>query len=388
MRTVAVVGVLMLSPHLCCQRLYLGAMAGTGLTNDFPPFDSRYPGDSFGNPPSDFQHLAGPRSLILGALVEVRLIERFSIEANVLHRPLRDTLILSEFPAGGPTTATNNTYTAAQTWEFPVMLKWSGPPLRAGRRFRPFVEGGVSFRSQQDTVAVQPSQVGVTVGAGVGFQTGAIRVAPTLRYTRWEKETRFPPYPTKPDQLEFLTSVSWGAETESLHVAGHRLGLGVVAGLGLSAELQDPYGGVSEKTRYLAGVATEFDLCRGVALEVNGIYKPLRSGKNDLDRFSVLTWQFPVLAKHRWRRRRYAPFVDAGPSFRIAGNLNGYNPSHFGITAGGGLEMRAGGARVSPGMRYTRWEKDAYPYRVPAGVHFPYAHTNANAVELVFEVGF
>lgn len=56
-----------------------------------------------------------------------------------------------------------------------------------------------------------------------------------------------------------------------------------------------------------------------------------------------------------------APFLEAGPSFRAAGNLNGYNPSHFGVTAGGGAEIRKGAVLLSTALRYTRWAKDGIP---------------------------
>ena len=79
------------------------------------------------------------------------------------------------------------------------------------------------------------------------------------------------------------------------------------------------------------------------------------------------------------------PFAEAGPSFRLAGNLNGYNPSHYGITAGGGVETRTRGVLLSPTLRYTRWERDTPTYPGPSYQNF---RTNANAVELVVGVSF
>ena len=104
--------------------------------------------------------------------------------------------------------------------------------------------------------------------------------------------------------------------------------------------------------------------------------------------FTVLTWQFPVLAKYGWGRSRWTPFAEGGPSFRLAGNLNGYNPSHYGITLGSGMETRTHGIRLAPALRYTRWAQDASRYRTPSGVQLDYSRTNARAVELVFSVLF
>jgi hypothetical protein len=81
-----------------------------------------------------------------------------------------------------------------------------------------------------------------------------------------------------------------------------------------------------------------------------------------------------------------APFLEAGPSFRAAGNLNGYNPSHFGVTAGGGGEARKGAVLLSTALRYTRWAKDGVPNYYQG---YPdYSRTNVNAVELILGVGF
>jgi hypothetical protein len=104
--------------------------------------------------------------------------------------------------------------------------------------------------------------------------------------------------------------------------------------------------------------------------------------------FSVLTWQFPILAKYSWTRPTWTPFAEAGPSFRLAGNLNGYNPSHYGITAGGGVTTRTHGLRLGPALRYTRWTRDSPLYGFPPGVRADYLQTNANAIELVVAVSF
>ena len=135
----------------------------------------------------------------------------------------------------------------------------------------------------------------------------------------------------------------------------------------------------------MAGASVELGLHRSMSVEVDGMYKPLRTGTDSTDRFSVLTWQFPVLAKHRWNRQRYTPFVEAGPSFRIAGNLNGYNPSHYGVTAGGGIEVAAGAVRLSPTLRYTRWARDSYIGYGSVGL---YNGTNPNALEMLLGFSF
>src|SRR5262249_29104946 len=161
------------------QRIYIGVVGGTGITSNFPAVDISYPADNFGNPASRFQHLNGSRSRIGGALIEVGITEGFSIEANVLRRPMNAVVNFSEVPAGAPSRVFSDEFTAVKAWEFPVMLKYSLP----WRRVRPFLAAGPSFRSQQDVSATQPSRLGAAAGFGVAAQWGKFRIAPELRYT-------------------------------------------------------------------------------------------------------------------------------------------------------------------------------------------------------------
>ena len=329
------------------------------------------------------EHLPGSRSFILGGLLEVQLTGNFAVEADILHRPLSDIIAYTLFPASGPSVTTTNKFLAANTWEFPVMLKWNLPsPARWGR-VRPFLVGGPAFRTSQDDSAVLPSQYGMAAGVGAAIHFGRLRVAPTIRYTRWKKETHFPPYPSKADQVEFLTSVAWGTSSEPVHVTGHRLSLGVLGGLSAIGEFYDPASGVKERIGYLAGASGQLELRQRLALELDAVYKPMNSGF-----FTVLSWDFPVLAKYHVAKLGRTPFVEAGPSFRAAGNLNGYNPSHFGVTVGGGAEIRKGWALLSTSLRYTRWLKDGHAPYLASGTPPDYPRTNVNAVELILGVGF
>lgn len=355
------------------QRLSIGVVGGTNVTANFPITDVTTPADAFGNPANRFQHLTGPRSFIMGALVEGHLTERFSVEANVLHRPMNVTIIFTEFFTDGSNKVSTNRFTAVRAWEFPVMLKYTLPSSQFAGRVRPFLAVGPSFRTQEDAGATEPSQFGISAGVGAAFHLGRFRFAPALRYTRWARESIYPRYATKPDQVEFLTSLAYETEPDSRRLVGRKLELGAVAGLPFTRG----FGGarIEERTRYLAGLTAQMIVTRNVSVEANAIYKPLRCSQ-----FSVLTWQFPVLAKCGWTRPKWTPFAEAGPSFRLAGNLSGYNPSHYGVTVGGGVETRTRSFRLSPALRYTRWAKDPR--------NFGSARTNPDAVEIVFGVSF
>jgi hypothetical protein len=140
---------------------------------------------------------------------------------------------------------------------------------------------------------------------------------------------------------------------------------------------------VAERFRYAAGIVVDARLSDRWAIAANGIYKPLRAKSSRPDRpqlHSVLTWQIPVLLRHRWQAtRQWRPFVESGPSFRLAGNLNAFRPSRFGATGGAGIERTLAQSRVFTSLRYTRWASEP---RTPSG------WTNANAVELWFGISF
>jgi hypothetical protein len=102
-------------------------------------------------------------------------------------------------------------------------------------------------------------------------------------------------------------------------------------------------------------------------LEVDGLYRPLgytfagiepNGTLSSVSPNTVVTWEFPVLAKYRFAFRGVTPFVEAGPSFRTTGNLNSANPSHSGVTAGVGVEMHVHRLNIAPAVRYTRWAED------------------------------
>lgn len=301
---------------------------------------------------------------------------------------MNSTIIYTSFPAGSPAVTTNLRFTEVEAWEFPLLLKYRLPSPGAAH---PFLTIGPEFRSQQNAGATELTQTGVSAGAGVSFDVGRIRLSPQLRYTRWADHSIYPKYATKPDQLEFLAGIAYRTESESRRVAGRKLGLGIVAGLPVTRGFQTFDGGVAEpeRTPYLAGFTAGVSVSQNFRIETDAIYKPLRAGSNDTERFSVLTWQFPVLAKYMFAKHAFGwrPFAEGGPSFRLAGNLNGYNPSHYGVSAGAGVETTLRGVLLVPAVRYTRWTKDPPLYRA-AGSQYDYPRTNANALELVFGVSF
>jgi hypothetical protein len=122
----------------------------------------------------------------------------------------------------------------------------------------------------------------------------------------------------------------------------------------------------SSSKDYLAGLTVEHPLPAGLSAEADVLYRELHqttegleaSGPNSVSPSPVVTWEFPVLAKYRFRASKLDPFIEAGPTFRTTGNFNGVFPSHYGVTAGVGIATHWGAFDFAPVIRYTRWEPD------------------------------
>jgi hypothetical protein len=124
---------------------------------------------------------------------------------------------------------------------------------------------------------------------------------------------------------------------------------------------------------FLVGVAGEVRLPKAFAVEVDGIYHPLNFKAATSSvlptsslRNTVLSWTFPILVKRRFdfkplSSRGMTPLLELGPTFRASGNRNDTALSSLGVTLGGALDVRAGRARLTPTIRYTRWAADQMP---------------------------
>ncbi len=356
------------------QKISFGVVGGTAITKDFRTliYSSTFEGQTYID-----RSESGARSPILGPMVELGLPRGFGLEVNALRRKLHYTGTTSVDTVLAPFRA------SVTTWEFPMLLKYRIPmPL-----VQPFLAVGPSFRAHHNPSGSRPSMVGATGGVGAELNLGrGFRIAPTLRYTRWDADQDAPFRPTLRNQVEFLVGLSYATGAGQRSINGRKIWLGLIAGVPLTNDFppiapnSPPYTGENRRRldfRFAAGLLAEFSLPRNFSLEVNGLYRRLHFEKRPE---VVLTWEIPVLAKYRFSQRRAKPFIEAGPSFRLAGNLNNTNPSHFGMTAGAGVEAHAGRWRFTPTLRYTRWMADG-----PSDV-FTRPVTKVDQVELL--VGF
>jgi hypothetical protein len=161
------------------------------------------------------------------------------------------------------------------------------------------------------------------------------------------------------------------------------LAFGGVLGANLTPNFQPFYSatGIAYTNTHtlLAGVEAEWSFAGAISIEADGLYRRLHELGIPPSAFSIVTWEFPILAKCRFPRPRFTPFLEAGPSFRATGNLNDIHPSHYGFTAGFGIERQVGRLRLETAVRYTHWAADLHS--IPSDIR-----TSSDQLELL--VGF
>ena len=149
---------------------------------------------------------------------------------------------------------------------------------------------------------------------------------------------------------------------------------------------------------YLVGPFVELRLPFGFAVEADALYRPLHlstggvssiqtgTGLSQYDLFpaneDTHAWEFPILAKYRFKLPIARPYVDLGPSFRA---MNGFpnTLSNHGVAAGVGVDIKALVLHISPEVRSTRWGDDA-----PAAGSGGLPRSNLNQVELLVGISF
>lgn len=176
---------------------------------------------------------------------------------------------------------------------------------------------------------------------------------------------------------------------------GQIFSAGITGGVGLTDGIQNQsvggYHFYSGSKDYIVGPMVELGLPFHLSVEADALYRPLslasyialENGLNTaIAHGNVTTWEFPLLAKYKFLFPLVKPFVELGPSFRAAGNLNGTSPSHDGVTLGGGVEVHLLWLKIAPQIRYTHWAPDN------ASPSLIVPLTNPNQVEFLLGLSF
>lgn len=141
------------------------------------------------------------------------------------------------------------------------------------------------------------------------------------------------------------------------------LSFGVEAGIPLNDAVNGISSGsgivTSNTDRWTIGPTLQLHLPFRLSAEVDALYRSEGysiTSPNLASSFSINNWQFPILAKYDLNGGLLRPFVDAGITYRhLSGDGSISNSSSAGFTIGGGLTLKLLFIRLSPEIRYTRW---------------------------------
>jgi hypothetical protein len=191
------------------QSVSIGAIGGARVTDDLTGAGAT----------------AASKRYVVGPALEIGLPLGFGVEADALYRR-----------EGYQTGYGNFAYASfsderANSWEFPLMLKYRLPIPVA----KPFVELGYAPRWMHGSTAIDsqtffpnttppvhsnlranwPVSHGVVVGGGVQFGIGRLRLSPVVRYTHWNKAAIFgyysdgPSWQSTQEQADVLLTIAW-----------------------------------------------------------------------------------------------------------------------------------------------------------------------------------
>jgi hypothetical protein len=197
------------------------------------------------------------------------------------------------------------------------------------------------------------------------------------------------------------------------------ISFGVKGGERLTGDLLSSGETVSESRPYTLGPMVEFRLPFQLGLEIDGLYKRVGTSEFLTDflgdqyraRDRSNSWEFPILLKYRlpgFRPGKIArPYVSGGYAPRVISgsgtveNICCFTPvpsptappvtrtvtpystnydASQGVVVGGGLELKAGPLRVSPELRYTRWNNNALS---TLNIHGSFAQSAQNQAEVL-----
>jgi hypothetical protein len=199
--------------------------------------------------------------------------------------------------------------------------------------------------------------------------------------------------------------------------SGQLVSFGIKAGGAATGALDPQAQDVSEAKRYTLGPAVEIGLPFRLSAEIDVLYRRTGSRSAACD-FGGCTFSsvranmflFPLLAKYRFLRGPTTPFAVGGMAAQwvrtASGNEQGwyedpyipgasptvyrgrlFTPAEFnvGAVAGGGVEFRAGRARLSPELRYTRWNARYWEVYGSRGY---FTGSNLNQIDILMGVTF
>lgn len=144
-----------------------------------------------------------------------------------------------------------------------------------------------------------------------------------------------------------------------------QLHLGVKGGVPFNDAIKAPNPFRSEFARWTIGGVAELDLPAGLGVELDLLYR--RTGFSPADSIPAPggdavgnSWEFPLLLKYKFPGILARPYIAGGLSFRKLTDIpNLRQDGARGVVLGAGIRFSALLLRISPEVRYTRWNNQA-----------------------------
>lgn len=210
-------------------------------------------------------------------------------------------------------------------------------------------------------------------------------------------------------RLFFVFLAAAGAATAQPFSAGLKLGVPLTDFV--NAASSGPTSFSTSNNPYILGVEGELRLPFGFGIELDVLYRHLNYSSNsnlvDVAAHSATTsnaWEFPLVAKYKFKVPLVRPYVEAGVSWDTLQGLtqtvtsvlatgsvsssSTSNPSDLqnntvrGFVMGGGVDIHALLVHITPEIRYTRW--GAKHFFDPSGL----LSSNQNQAEFLVGITF
>ncbi len=123
--------------------------------------------------------------------------------------------------------------------------------------------------------------------------------------------------------------------------------------------------------RYIIGPSLELRLPFGFGVEADALYRKLSyrfQPGEQVNTANASQWEFPILAKYRFRWMGVRPCLDAGFALSTLSGIKNTYISSLGVSTrpvatnngkgfvvGGGVDIHVLRIQISPEIRYTRW---------------------------------
>lgn len=159
--------------------------------------------------------------------------------------------------------------------------------------------------------------------------------------------------------LILLAFFALGLQAQSVH-------FGVKGGLPLTDAVDAAGDFKSDFKHFTFGPMVDIFLPAGLGVEINALYKKTgytlsATGTTAAESHNAPSWEFPLLLKYRFPGEVLRPYVAGGYVFRNIGDMARLDRgSSKGLAAGAGLMFDFKLIKLSPEVRYIRWNNDVF----------------------------